>query len=145
MRLWNAQKGERRWITFILTKLDFYLQHYQLPLPVFYLKYDHYWSRPSRKLLLQIQMYLKKSTRYSVQLSICMLLYALFILFPVRQTAYFLVWCAPLHWRSKGTHHGLETFVQWIWQIRFYPRVHQSFKKKQPISHIKQTTRTRFC
>ena len=57
----------------------------------------------------------------------------------------FPVWWAQLHWRSNGTYRGLETFVQWIWQIRFYPRVNQSFRRKQPISHIKRTTRTRFC
>ena len=34
MRFWNAQTGDERWITFILTFSYFCFQHYQLPLPV---------------------------------------------------------------------------------------------------------------
>ena len=34
MRFWNAQTGGERWIIFILTFSDFWLQHYQLQLPV---------------------------------------------------------------------------------------------------------------
>ena len=48
MRVWNAQKGGRRWITFILTISDFCLQHYQLPLQVFCFNNDRYTSRASR-------------------------------------------------------------------------------------------------
>ena len=51
----------------------------------------------------------------------------------------------PLHWRSNGTYHGLEYFVQWMWQIRFYPHGNQSFRRNQPISKKKLTTRTRFA
>ena len=32
-----------------------------------------------------------------------------------------------------------------MWQITFYPHVNQSFRRKQPNSHIKRTTRTRFA
>ena len=48
MRFWNAQTGGERWITFILTFSDFFLQHQQLPLPVIWLKNVHYRRRPFR-------------------------------------------------------------------------------------------------
>ena len=32
-----------------------------------------------------------------------------------------------------------------MWQTWFYTQVNQRFRRKQPISHIKRTTRTRFC
>ena len=75
-----------------------------------FFKNDHYRSRPSRDNLLIAapnSNVFQKSTRYSVQLSICMLIYDLFISFSVR---YRLI--SGLHSRSNGTYHGLETFVQ---------------------------------
>ena len=69
-----------------------------------------------------------------------------FVYFISCQTyGWFPVWWASLHWRPYGKCHGEETFVQWIWQIRFYRHVNQNFRRKRPISLIKRTTRTRFC
>ena len=50
-----------------------------------------------------------------------------------------------LHLQSNGTLRGLETFVQRLWQIRFYPHVNQGLRRKQQITRIKRTTRTRSC
>ena len=44
----KCTKRIRRWIIFSLTISDFYLQHYQLPLPVYCFKNDQYLSRLSR-------------------------------------------------------------------------------------------------
>ena len=76
-------------LTFNLTISDFCIQQYQLPLPIFCFKMttiDQGLLAIICKLLLQIQMYRKKSTSSNVQQSIFMLLYALFISFPVKHT-----------------------------------------------------------
>ena len=89
---WNAQTGGERWITFILTFSDFCLQHFQLPLPVICFKNVHYRRRSFRNNLKNAARnsnYHKKSTSSRVQQSMFMLLYALFISFPVRHTANF--------------------------------------------------------
>ena len=46
MRFRNAQTGDERWITFILTFSDFCLQHYQVLLHVICFKNVHYRRRP---------------------------------------------------------------------------------------------------
>ena len=92
----NAQKGGERWITFILKFSN--LEYHQLPLPVICFKNDHYMWRPSRDNLenaAPISNVLQKSTNSRVQQSMFMLLYALFISFPVRHTVNF---------RSDGRH-----------------------------------------
>ena len=66
-----------------------FLQHHQFPLPVFCFTNNHYRTRPSSDNL-QIATpnsnVLQKSTRSSVYQSSIMLLYVLFISFPVRHT-----------------------------------------------------------
>ena len=89
MKVWNAQKGGERWITFILTFSDFCLQYYQLPLPVICFKNDPYRWRPSWDNQQNAAPKFKcitKSTHSSGKQSMFMLLYALFISFPVRHT-----------------------------------------------------------
>ena len=83
------------------------------------------------KLLLQIQMYRKKSTRSSVHQSNFMLLYVLFISFPVRHKDNLRFDGRHCIGDLNGTYHDLEMFVQWMWQIGFFPHVNQSFKRKQ--------------
>ena len=92
MRFWNAQTGGERWITFILTFSDFCINHYQLPLAVICFKNVHYMQRPFRDNLqnaAQNSNYHKKITNCRVQQLMFMLLYALFISFPIRHTANF--------------------------------------------------------
>ena len=96
------------------------------------------------KMLLQIQMYHKKSTNSRVQQSMFMSLYALFISFPVRHTVNF---------RFDGRHcigdlmaHTIirKLLYNEFEQKRFLPNVNQSFRRKHSISQIKRTTRTHF-
>ena len=99
------------------------------------------------KFLLQIQTYRKKSTRSNVQQSIFMLhvVYALFISFPVRHTDNY--WFDVRFCSCDLIAHTMvwKLFLQWMWQIRLYPHVNQSFTRKDPISDIKRTKRASFC
>ena len=93
-----------------LTISDFCLQHYQLPLPVFCVKNDHYRSKPSRDNL-QVAApnsnVSQKNTRSSVQQSIFMLRFVYFI--SCKTYGLLPIWWAPLHWRSNGTYWNVCT------------------------------------
>ena len=113
------------------------LQHYELPPTVFCFENYHYRSRPSRDNLQVAAPNSNESKKIQGQVSSSQ--------FSWKTYKYFPDWWALLHWRSNGTYHCLENFVERMWQIRFCPLVNKSFRRKQPISHIKRTTRTRFC
>ena len=126
--------------------LDFCLQHYQLLLPVICFKNEHYRWRPPRDNLqnaAQNSNVSQKTTNSLVQLSMFMLLYALFLSFPVRHTDNF---------RFDGRHcigdlmaHAMIRKLLYSQFDRWDPHVNQIFRRKQPISQIKRTTRTCFC
>ena len=69
-----------------------------------------------------------------------MLINALFISFPVRHTANF---------RFDGRHNisylMAHAMIRRFWQIRFYPRVNQSYRRKKPISPINEPQKLVFA
>ena len=145
MRFWNAQKGGRRWITFILT-FQTSTSSIRLPLPVSFWKKYNYGSKPSRDNL-QIAApnsnASQKSSMSRIQQTMFMLLYALFVSFPLRH---------EYNIRYDGRHCIGDTYTHIPWFGTFYTvdlidKVLStwSFRRKQTISHIKRTIRTHFC
>ena len=85
---------------------------------ILFLKNDHYRSRPSRnnrQISAPNSNVSEKKTRPTVNVYVthaffCTTRFVYFI--SCKAYGYFLVYWAPLHWRSNGTHHELRILVR---------------------------------
>ena len=148
MRFWNAQTGDERWITFILTFSDFCIQHYQLPLPVICFENVHYRRRPFCDNLqssapnsnyhekkVQIPVF---SSHLSCYYTLCLFHFLSDIrLISGLMGAIALATSWQMPWSGNFCTVNLKDKV-------LYRHVNQNFRRKHPILLIKRTTKTRF-